>query len=116
MKNLVLVSWLALSIVACGGKTPGSSTGCSADKDCDCKNCYCDSQGVGGSHTCKVTSEPTCTPPGTVSCPSGTSLVASPTGSGCIAPGYTPANGIPPPYDNPPGTCASVGDVVVKCA
>ena len=59
--------------------------------------------------------EPTCTPPGVLSCPSGSDLVASPTVSGCVPTGTTVSNPITPPYDNPSGTCASIGDVVVSC-
>ena len=59
---------------------------------------------------------PTCTPPGIASCGAGQTLYASPTASGCFANGTIPPNPIVPPYDNPNGTCASVGDVVIACS
>ena len=70
---------------------------------------------TGGTTTTSTVKEPTCTPPGTVSC-SGTDFFASsPTESGCVPTGTTVPNSNIPPYDNPMGTCASVGDITVAC-
>jgi len=59
--------------------------------------------------------EPTCTPPGTVSCDGTDFFISSPTVSGCFATGTNIPNSYTPPYDNPAGPCSSVGDKVISC-
>jgi hypothetical protein len=48
-------------------------------------------------------------------CGTGSTFQSSPTASGCFPNGTTPPGAFTPSFDNPAGTCASVGDKVIKC-
>jgi hypothetical protein len=58
--------------------------------------------------------EPTCTPPGALSCASGT-FYATTTEAGCFATMPTGGMTAAQSTDNPAGPCSTVGDIVVAC-
>jgi hypothetical protein len=83
--------------------------GCPAPETCQNQRCgqYVSDLAVAGE-------TPICSN-GMITCDPGYTFLATPTLSGCFTDGTTLGGEINPPYDNPMGTCAGIGDVVVQC-